>query len=174
MKAYTWFLILIVGSFTGCYGDSVLSNLLFDKYCNEEGRTGQFIYERVGLGDEYFIPIPKDRRELVRVDNGFFIDDRKLLIDKQRFMQDFKINWVKKTLSQIGPIYIQEKIIVRKSDDTVLSKSVNIHNQKGWLAKGVILGITDRDSCPKRKNEYDQLVYSSSHYGLVRNTFYKK
>lgn len=174
MKAYHWFFLVIAVSFTGCWGDRVLSNLLFDRYCNEDGRTGQFIYERVGLGDEYFIPIPKDRRELAHVDFGFFIDDRKLLINEQRFMQDFQINWVKTNLSHIGPIYIQEQNIVRKSDGSVLSKSVNIHNQKGWLAKGVILGITDRDSCPKRKNEYDQLVYSSSHHGLVRNTFYKK
>jgi hypothetical protein len=167
-------LILILGSFTGCYGDRVLSNLLFDKYCSEEGRSGQFIYERVGLGDQYFIPIPKDRRDLVHVDNGFFIDDRKLLIDKQRFMQDFNINWVETTLSHIGPIYIHEQIIVRKLDGKMLSKSVDLINKKGWLARGVILGITETDSCPKRKNEYDQLVYSSSHYGLVRNTFYKK
>lgn len=174
MKAYHWFFLVIAVSFTGCWGDRILSNLLFDRYCNEEGRTGQFIYEHVGLGDEYFIPIPKDRRELAHVDFGFFIDDRKLLIDKQRFMQDFQINWVKTNLSQIGPIYIHEQIIVRKLDGKMLSKSVDLINKKGWLAKGVILGITETDSCPKRKNKYDQLVYSSSHYGLVRNTFYKK
>ena len=174
-KFVGFILILIVGSFTGCYGDGIISNLLFEMYCNEEGRTGQFIYERVGLGEEYFIPIPKDERELLQVDKGFFIDDRKLLIDKRRLLKRFNVNRAKKTiLSRIGPIYTHERTIVRKSDGKVLSRSVNLLNKKGWLARGIILGITDSDSCPKNKDVYGRLVYTSSHTGLVSNTFYKK
>ncbi|MBO1273676.1 hypothetical protein J3L11_18785, partial [Shewanella sp. 4t3-1-2LB] len=84
MKAYTWFLILIVGSFTGCYGDRIISDLLFESYCNEYGRTGQFIYERVGLGEDYFIPIPKDPREV----NEHFVVDGILMMNKTILDQD--------------------------------------------------------------------------------------
>ncbi|NQY37915.1 MAG: hypothetical protein HRT37_23770, partial [Alteromonadaceae bacterium] len=82
MKYFIWItIIIIVGSFATCNGDRMYSDYLFEQYCNEEGRTGQFIYERVGLGEEYFMPIPKDEVELRRVYNGFFIDEKKLLID---------------------------------------------------------------------------------------------
>ena len=175
MKQFFWIIIfIIVGSFVGCYGDAIYSNYLFEQYCNEEGRTGQFIYERVGLGDEYFISIPKDERELIQVDNGYFIDDKKLLIDKHRLMQNFTISRQTKTmLSQIGPIYSYEKNIIRKSDGKVLSKSVSLLNKKGWLSRQSILGMTVGDTCPKYKDTRGRSISKSAHTGLLRNTFYK-
>jgi hypothetical protein len=169
-----WIIIIIfVGSFVGCYGDMAVSNLLFKKYCNEDGRTGQFIYERVALGEEYFITIPKDERELIRVDNGFFIDDRKLLIDKHRLLQSFNINTMEKTmLSPIGPIYTYETTIVRKSNGKVLSKAVSLLNKKGWWSRQSVLGMTVGDSCPQYKSKSGD-VLKSDHSDVFRNTFYK-
>lgn len=175
MKISKWlFIIVLVGSYPSCYWDYHLSNYLFEQYCNEEGRTGQFIYERVGLGEEYFIPIPKDERELIRVDNGFFIDDRKLLIDKNQLVQDFDISRQKKTiLSRIGPIYSYEYNIIRKSDGKVLSKSVDLLNKKGWWSRKSVLGMTVGDTCQKYKNPKGLYSSKSAHTGLIKNTFYK-
>lgn len=174
MNKFKWIpLIIIVGSFVGCYGDMAISNLLFKKYCNEEGRTGQFIYERVPLGEEYFRPIPKGGVELRRVDNGFFINERKLLIDKHHLLQSFIINTMEKTmLSPIGPIYTYETTIVRKSDGKVLSKAVSLLNKKGWWSRKSVLGFTVGDSCPKYKNSSGNIL-KSDHSDVLRNTFYK-
>ncbi|GIU06114.1 hypothetical protein TUM4261_09030 [Shewanella sp. c952] len=176
MKASTWFLILIAGSFTGCYGDRILSNLLFDKYCSEEGRTGQFIYERVGLGEEYFIPIPKNRRELVRVDRGYFIDNDKLLIDEKRFLKDFVYSDTREILiSQFGPIYSYENTVVRKSDNKVLSKKIFLVNEKGWLFRQSILWVAVGDHCPEYRGNLVVKSESKTFYkDLIDNTFYKK
>jgi len=173
-KPFLIIMIMIVGSFVGCYSDMAISNLLFKKYCNEEGRTGQFIYERVPLSEEYFIPIPKGGVELRRVDNGFFINERKLLIDKHRLIQDFNISAQKQTtLSRIGPIYSYEYTIVRKSDGKILSQSVSLLNKKGWLSRQSILGMTVGDTCQKYKNPKGLYSSKSAHTGLIKNTFYK-
>ena len=175
MKYFIWItIIIIVGSFATCNGDRMYSDYLFEQYCNEEGRTGQFIYERVGLGEEYFMPIPKDEVELRRVDNGFFIDEKKLLIDKHRLMQDFNIHRQRKTmLSRIGPIYSFETTIVRKSDGKVLSKAVSLLNKKGWWSRQSILGMTVGDTCPQYKNISGDIL-KSDHSDVLRNTFYKE
>ena len=175
MKYFFWtIIIIVVGGFSACNGDRIISKYLFEQYCNEEGRIGQFIYERVGLDEEYFIPIPKDEVELRRVDKGFFIDENKLLIDKHRLMLDFNINTMKKTmLSRIGPIYSYETTIVRKSDGKVLSKAVSLLNKKGWWSRKSILGMTVGDSCPQYRDITGLVVTKSDHSDVLRNTFYK-
>jgi hypothetical protein len=168
-------IFIIVGSFVGCYGDSIYSNYLFEQYCNEEGRTGQFIYERVGLSEEYFIPIPftKEGVEL-HFDRGFLIDEGKLLIDKNRLMKDFIINTMKRTmLSSIGPIYAYETTIIRETDGKVLSKAVSLMNHNGWLARQSILGTNVGDTCPKYKDISGHVNVKSDHSDVLRNTFYK-
>ena len=69
--------------------EKMRSDSLFEQYCHEEGRVGLFIYERVALGEEYFRPIPTDEVELRRIANSFYIDNKKLLIDKEIFMGSY-------------------------------------------------------------------------------------
>jgi len=79
--------LVLVSSLTACSSiERIRSESLFEQYCHEEGRVGQFIYERVALGEEFFRSIPTDIRELDRIENSFYIDDKKLLIDKESFM----------------------------------------------------------------------------------------
>ena len=74
MRKFVWLtVIIIIGSFVGCNGDRILSNYLFEQYCNEEGSTGQFIYEQVGLGEEYFIPMPDKPEEKWKVNQRYVI-----------------------------------------------------------------------------------------------------
>lgn len=122
--------LVLVCSLTACSSiERMRSESLFEQYCHEEGRVGQFIYERVALGEEFFRPIPK---ALGHVDYRYFINDKKLLIDKDVFNQVYTLNSLKKTvLSEVGPIHSFETRIVRKSDGKVLSKAVSLRNMLG-------------------------------------------
>ena len=97
--------IIAISSLSACVSDKARSEKLFEKYCNEERRVGQFIYERVASGEEYFRPLPTDEVELRRIEDSFYIDNKRLLIDKERFMKSYTLNYLKrKELSPIGPI----------------------------------------------------------------------
>jgi hypothetical protein len=174
VKYFFWSIIIfVVGSFVACNGDRVISEHLFEKYCNEEGRTGQFIYERVSLDDEYFIPIPKDPRKV----NFHFIVDDNFMMDKELLEKDYAFSKYSEVipLSSIGPISSIETSVTRKSDNKVLGKSVSLSNRQGWLAQQSILGQSPSDSCPrgydKSKGSHED---SLLHATLVKNIFYKK
>jgi len=165
-------IFIIVGSFVGCYGDATYSNYLFEQYCNEEGRTGQFIYERVGLGEEYFIPIPKDPREI----NQHFVVDGNSMMNKALLEQKYAFSKYSevKLLSSIGPIYSIETSVIRKSDNKLLGKSVSLNNRKGWLAERNVLGQNEGDKCPREYNKQKESYESSLlHATLIKNIFYR-
>ncbi len=167
------FLIVVVGSISACSSiEKIRSDSLFEQYCNEEGRVGQFIYERVALGEEFFRPIPTDVRELDRIENSFYIDNKKLLIDKERFLEHYNIKYLKRReLSSIGPIYSVESALIRKSDGKVLSKAVSLVNKRGKTSKVFpVQGVT----CPSGKDKNGHPLYNFHHFNLVDNTFYKQ
>ena len=174
MKYFFWSVtIIVVGSFVGCNGDRVLSNYLFEQYCNEEGRTGQFIYERVALGKEYFIPIPKDPRKV----NQHFVVDDNFMMDKALLEQNYAFSKYSEVipLSTIGPISSIETSVIRKKDSKLLGKSVSLSNRQGWLAERNILGQNEGDSCPRGYNKNtgsheDSLLHAT----LIKNIFYRK
>lgn len=165
-------IFIIVGSFVGCYGDAIYSNYLFEQYCNEEGRTGQFIYERVGLGDEYFIPIPKDPRKA----NFHFIVDDNFMMNKSLLEKDYVFSKYSEAilLSTIGPITSRETSVTRRSDNKVLGKSVSLSNRQGWLARRNILGQNQSDRCPRGYDKNTDMSEDSVlHATLITNIFYR-
>ncbi|WP_338725674.1 hypothetical protein V8687_18165 [Shewanella baltica] len=140
-------------------------------YCNEDGRTGQFIYERVGLGEEYLMPIPKDPRKI----NQHFVVDGILMMNKTILAQDYTFSEYEEVipLSIIGPIYFLETSVVRKSDDKLLGKSVSLFNSQGWLAERNILGQNEGDRCPRGYDKKTNISESNSlHSTLYKNIFY--
>ncbi|MCJ8295495.1 MAG: hypothetical protein MJK15_13920 [Colwellia sp.] len=160
---------ITLSSLSACYGDRAQSEQLFKKYCNEEGRVGQFIYEQVLLGEEYFRPIPTDEKELSRLDKRFYIDDKKLLIDKHRFKQSYIFNdQVKTMLSPIGPIYSFETTIVRKSDGKVLSKAVSLLNM---LDKSSEYFATEGETCPTGRDIQRNSLFNKNHHNIIEKTF---
>lgn len=169
-----WLIIIIlVGSFTGCHGERILSSILFSYYCGDESRVGQFIYERVGLGGEYFLLIPNDKS---KVNYHFLVDDSTML-DKALLEQDYIFSEYMELvpLSIIGPIHSIETSVFRRSDDKLLGKSVSLHNGKGWFAEMDVLGQSRGDSCPKgydKRRGVDEV--SSMHATLSSNIFYKR
>jgi hypothetical protein len=166
-------IFIIVGSFVGCYGDKLLSDYVFEQYCNEEGRTGQFIYERVSLDDEYFIPIPNDPRKV----NFHFIVDDNFMMDKARLEKDYVFSKYSEVipLSSIGPISSIETSVTRKSDNKVLGKSISLSNRQGWLAQQSILGQSYSDICPRGYNKSIGVSEGGLlHATLFENIFYRK
>jgi len=164
---------ITVGSISACSSiERIRSESLFEQYCHEEGRVGQFIYQRVGLGEEFFRPIPTDVRELDRIANSYYIDNKRLLIDKERFKQSYTRNYLKrKELSSIGPIYSVESTIVRKSDGKVLSKAVSLLNKRGKTSKIFpVQGVT----CPTGRDNKGHPFYNKHHFNLIENTFFKQ
>ena len=174
MKYFIWItIIIIVGSFATCNGDRMYSDYLFEQYCNEEGRTGQFIYERVGLGEEYFLPIPKDPRKV----NFHFIVDDNLMMDKALLEKDYVFSKYSEVmpLSTIGPITSLETSVTRRRDGELLGKSVSLFNSQGWLAERNILGQNEGDSCPRGYNKNTGSYEDSLlHATLIKNIFYRK
>ncbi len=166
------FLIVVVGSISACSSiEKIRSDSLFEQYCNEEGRVGQFIYERVALGEEFFKPIPTDAKELRRVDEGFYIDNKSVLINKDRFKVSYVVEyWNKTMLSPIGPIYAFESTITRKSDGKTLSKAVSLLNMQGKVRKHLpVYGVT----CPSGHDLKRIPLYTGTH-DLIKKTFYKQ
>ena len=173
MKYFIWItIIIIVGSFATCNGDRMYSDYLFEQYCNEEGRTGQFIYERVGLSEEYFIPIPQDPRKI----NQHLVVDDNLMMDKALLEKDYIFSKYREVmpLSTIGPISSIETSIIRRSDNKLLGKSVNLSNRQGWLAERNILGQNSGDWCPRGYDKNKAIhKYSQLHSTLIRSVFYR-
>ena len=164
--------ILAVSSLCACVSDRARSEKLFEQYCNEEGRVGLFIYERVALGKEYFRQIPTDVRELRQLDKDFYINDKKLLIDKQHFKQSYTLNNRKRTiLSSVGPIYSVETTIVRKSDGKVLSKAVSLLNMLDKASKYFpVEGV----SCRVGRDSKGYPYSVKEHRNLIEKTFFKQ
>lgn len=159
--------LVLVSSISACSSiERMRSERLFEQYCNEEGRVGQFIYERVALGEEFFRPIPK---ALGHVDYGYFINDRKLLIDKKVFSQVYERNGLKKTiLSDVGPIYSIETTIVRRSDGKILSKAVSLLNMLGQTRGNYpIYGVY----CRQGRDVKGISLHNKEHSNLIDKTF---
>lgn len=163
--------LVLLSSLAACSSiERMRSESLFEQYCNEEGRVGQFIYERVALGEEFFRPIPTNGVELRRVDNGYYIEGKTLLIDKEIFSQVYDLISLKKIrLSDVGPIDSYETTIVRKSDGKVLSKAVSLRNMLGQTrGRFPIQGVYCR---PGRDVKGRSLFYKQ-HMNLIENTFF--
>lgn len=163
--------LIIITSLSGCVSQW-RSEYLFEQYCNEEGRVGQFIYERVALGEEFFRPIPTDEAELLRVDYRFYLNDKKLLIDKQFFQKYYTFkNRERKVLSSTGPIYSVETTVVRKSDDKILSKAVSLVNMLDKSSKYfAVEGVT----CPTGRDNKGFSFFNKNHRNLIEKTFFKE
>ena len=162
--------LVLVSSISACSSiERIRSESLFEQYCNEEGRVGQFIYERVALGEEFFKPIPADEIELRRLDKGYYINDRKLLIDKEVFNQVYTLNSLKKTvLSDVGPIHSFETTIVRKSDGKVLSKAVSLRNMLGQTRGNYpIYGVY----CRQGRDVKGRAPHQKESFNIIDKTF---
>ena len=161
------FLLIIMLMFGGCFGDRMVASVLFKKYCSE--LAGFTLYEKVELGDEYFLPYTeKNTSEYRRLDSYWFFDDEHYL-NAKKIEQEFKFTYlVRKELSSLGPVASNTTVIKRLSDNKVLSEVISISNSTGWLANiGPLPPITY--SCPD-----DEIWENNLHHPhSIKNTFGK-
>lgn len=163
-------LVLIMGSYSACHWDYHLSKYLFKQYCEEEGRVGLFIYEKVELDDEYFMPFPKDKdpRDL---DQRFVVGDN-LMINRKRFDKEYIFDDYKEIpLSAIGPIFSVETWVLRKGDGKVLGKAVSLTNHLGWWIESSKFGNKD-ESCPSGRDKYGLWNFHRARRLLIKKVFY--
>lgn len=166
--------------FIGClylvfFGDYHVSNLIFQSYCNDKSFVGQFIYQREGLRDDFFREIPIDGIALRRVSGDLYLDNKKYLIDKNKFTERYSYQFSKRSLlSKIGPIYAEETIITRKSDGKVLGKAMSLVNKKGWLSETNLLWLNTGELCPIYKSKLGRNTGNPDHFSLIQHIFYKK
>jgi len=159
---WTVFILIVLG-YTGCSWDYFLSGYIFKQSCKED--VGVFIYEQVELGDEYFIPFPVDK-EPRSLDSRFVFGENRLL-DKEKFDREYSLEMYKKIpVSEIGPVYLIQTSVTRRSDNKLLSKSVSVRNDMGWLAKLTSFGYA-HDQCP----EVGAYIHRNNHNSLINNTF---
>lgn len=172
MKSFLIVVITItVLGYTILYWDYHLSKYLFKHYCEEEGRVGLFIYEKVALPDEYYMPFPEDKdpRDL---DSRFIVGENKM-INRGRFEQDYIFTiYQHNPISRFGPIESVESSVTRKSDNKVLSKTVSIKNHKGWWVSVYSFGYAS-ESCPSTRRKSGLIVseYTKLHETIIHKTF---
>jgi len=165
--------------FIGCLylvscGDYHVSNFLFQSYCDDKDFVGQFVYQREGLTDEFFREIPEARKDRVGILGEFYLDNKKYLIDANKFANHYWYQFSKRSLvSTIGPIYVDETLITRKSDGKLIGKAISFVNKKGWL-HGVNLSMHNTgDKCPIYTSKNGLRLTNSDHFTLIQNTFFK-
>ncbi len=160
--------LILISSLSACV-TRWHSDYLFEQYCNDEGRIGQFIYEQVELGPEFFRARPTDQRKLTLLDTRFYINDEKLLIDKEYFLKYYTFtNRERKVLSSSGPIYSVETTIVRKSDGKVLSKAVSLLNMRDQTSKYF---APQADTCPTGRDVKGFSLFNKNHRNIIEKTF---
>jgi len=155
------------------FWDYHVSKYLFKQYCEEEGRVGVFIYEKVALPNEYFIPFPKDKdpRYLPRM---FVIADN-VMIRESILKKDFTINIKKKNIvSKIGPVYSYTTTVVRRLDGKVISKAVSLGNKKGWVIRYLSKAFPSSGiECPNRVDKNGISLPNYDHSDVVNQAFFK-
>jgi hypothetical protein len=163
----TWItIIVLVLLLGGCFGDRVISEIVFYYYCDKN--SGLYVYEEVGLSDEYFTKESKSEKEF----NYFYTD--KLYLSKEKV--DANYNLVMDNYNivfKMGPIKIRETYIIRRKDNKTLSKSISFVSGKGWLNQLFSFGYSGK-SCPygigNNKGEFNKDLI---HKEILKKTFNK-
>lgn len=171
---YKVFCTVTISLYLIFFGDYHVSKLVFNHYCNDEF-VGQFIHEKIGLSDGFFLNPPDSPEEELQHDFTLFINDRADLINERKFNELYEYEQYNRTeLFPIGPIYITETSVTRKSDIKLLGKAVSLTNKKGWLHELDLLWMNAGDKCPKYRTSQGVNVVNADHNTLISNVFYRK
>lgn len=104
-----------------------------------------------------------------------FINDRADLINEREFNELYEYEQYNRTkLFPIGPIYITETSVTRKSDRKLLGKAISLTNKKGWLHELSLLWVNTGDKCPRYRDQWGGYVVNADHDTLISNIFHRK
>lgn len=130
-----------------------------------------FIYEKIELGEECFIPFikGKDPRGL----DQRFVLNGDLIISQEQFKKDYIFEVYKKIpLSEVGPISFMETSVIRRSDSKLLGKAISLHNGRGWLMKKLTSSFGGGgESCPIDQYSRNLSYFRRNHDDLIKNIF---
>jgi hypothetical protein len=156
-------LVLLLG---GCFGDRVISEVVFAYQC--KSNVGVFVYETVELDDSYVVPIPDDIRKR---DSRFNISDM-YMMDYEKINKDYEVKiFEKKIISKYGPVQSLTTSIARKSDEKVMGKVISFRSYFGWSSRVFPYGKKLRKNCPVSENINSNSLNSSYHYQLIKKIF---
>ncbi|GEM_PF-2592065 len=152
------------------FGHRIVTKTVFEHYCKTN--VGLFIYEKVDLGEEYFISFPDDKGP-GDLDERFIFGEN-MMLNQQQFEQNYIYDYMKNIkVSFMGPIYSTQTIVTRKSDSKVLGKAVSGVAYVG-LFKALGSNKRPRIYCPKGQDEKGFYFFNKGHRSLLYHVFNKK
>jgi hypothetical protein len=155
-------LVLLLG---GCFGDRVISEVVFAYHCKKD--VGVFVYETVELDGSYVVPIPEDIRKR---DSRFNVSDTEM-IDYKKINKDYEIKFYeKKVVSSFGPVQSIKTSITKKNGGQIIAKVVTFRNNMGW-ASNLGSNITTRRHCPPSNNKNSRSINNQFHEKIIRKVF---
>jgi hypothetical protein len=160
----TWItIIVLVLLLGGCFGDRVISEIVFYYQCDKN--SGLYVYEEVGLSDEYFTKESKSEKEF----NYSYISN--IFIKKNRFDLDYKYTRNKNHLVSIfGPVKLVESVVVRKLDNKVLGKNLTIVSGMGWVNKLFSFGYSGK-GCVNERGVFKESYRGSMQINILSKIF---
>jgi len=165
------FVFLTFVGYVGCFWDRYTSDYIFKKYCSE--KVGVFVYERVGIGNEYF-SFNSENSKRDDIDKRFLFD-KDIILNRNKFEKDYIYKaYESLPISKIGPVNLIKSSVVRRDDGKLLSEAVSVVTKRGWLAQLYSFGYA-YDQCPtkKRTSGSEENEHMRNHRHLLRKTFYR-
>ena len=159
-------LITLLLCLLGCGGKDYFEHRkavkIFEEHCKN---AGLFIYEKVELGEEYFILAPESKKEMGAIPPGQVFEDRQLNMDK--FLSDYEYTRHKrKYFYENGNLHYISSVVIRKSDNKTLGEAISVAGFGG--------GMTQRSHtkvCPNKKMTNGRIEHYYNHGMLPIHTF---
>jgi hypothetical protein len=163
----TWItIIVLVLLLGGCFGDRVISEIVFYYQCDKN--SGLYVYEEVNLSDEYFTKESKSEKEFNYFYNEYFFITKNMFDYEYLYIPN-KIT----TISSFGPIKLIESLVYRRTDNKLLGKLTTVSNGLGWVVRSWSFGYAGK-GCPAGFSEKGERVRNKMRREFIENIFIKK
>jgi hypothetical protein len=152
------------------FGHKILTRIVFADFC--EKKTGLFIYEKVELGNSYFLPI-EEAKKSKSYDNRLDFNE-KYTLDTKKFKSEFEHNFIKsEDFSIVAPVISVSTSFIRKKDLMLLGESVS---GIAYVSLFRSLGSNKRETieCPSGRDKNRRPKFYKHHKDLLKNIFSKK
>jgi len=152
--------------------DVIVGRIYFHQLCTKQ--AGQEIYRVVELGDEYYLKPGEADTSTWAVNMAPFTRSDGAKINKEKFRLDFDVPFSTVDRNYVKGLYISkyERVIKDKRSNEVLSQSVSLGHNGGWVKNNSGLHPRGGVCCPKdrcRPTSKENL-----HSTLLSKTFRKQ
>ncbi|MGH1426709.1 MAG: hypothetical protein ACRBEE_02125 [Arenicella sp.] len=163
-------IMLLIG---GCFGDRMVASVVFQHYCKT--LPGLYVYEKVELGDEYFLRRPHDGVIESKKLRESSIYNEKYRFNSQKIQQEYKYVYQEvSSIFPVGPIYKHQASIIRMQDGKLLSEAISLSNKRGWLVRKIEKAFSGGYGfCPTGRDDSNTPLFNKHHSNLLKETFIK-